>query len=219
MEIYEARDIYFSAAIKALESYVDDPTSIEVVRRSNDTDREFKFNEMIDPPTLYVTTYENEENMRLYLPFTEETKNNYSCPKPHADFGSLLVKVKDEWNKNILKKFGKSAFTEKNGLMDVTFGFDRLVVCRALEGKKISGSNDVSEQNEFSLQLFFHTLSKYLVVRYSWDNSYDMRKSPTPLAYNWITKCLCWFKELSFELQFKNALRKRRQRKTRSRLG
>ncbi|WP_122053697.1 hypothetical protein [Vibrio sp. Evd11] len=218
MEIYEARDIYFSAAIKALESYVDDPTSITVVRASKV--RQFIFNEMIDPPTLYVTTHKNEENMRLYLPFTQQTKANYNCPKPHADFTKLLVDLKGEWNKNILKKFGESAFTDKNGLMDVTLAFDRSLVKRAINGRNIKGLEPA--QDKFALQLFFHHLSNYMVVRYSWDDTHDMARIPNPLAYNLFTKCLCWFKELSLNIRHKKALRalrKQRQSVDNSRLG
>ena len=217
MEIYEARDIYFSAAIKALESYVDDPTSIKVVRQSNDTDRQFKFNEMIDPPTLYVTTYKHEENMRLYLPFTQQAKANYNCPNPHADFGQMLVKLKGEWNNNILKKFGESAFTNRNGSMDVTLAFDRSLVIRALKGRNIMALEPA--QDEFTLQLFFHHLSNYMVVRYSWDNTHDMARIPNPLAYNLFTKCLCWFKEFSLNTRHKKALREQRQRVDNPRLG
>lgn len=217
MEQYEASYIYFSAVIKALESYLDDPTSIKVVRESNDLNGEFKFNEMIDPPTLYVTTYQHEEHMCLYLPFTKKIKDNYSCPKPHEDFGSLLVKVKGEWNKNILKKFGESAFRNKNGSMDVTLAFNRSLVIRALNGKKIMAL--VPAQDDFSLQLFFHQLSNYMVVRYSWDDTHDMARIPNPLAYNLFTKCLCWFKEFSFNTRHKKALREERKRVDIPRLG
>lgn len=217
MEKYEARDIYFSAAIEVLESYVDDPTSIQVVRDSNVKSNQFVFDGMIDPPTLYVTTFKNEEHMRLYLPFTEHTKKNYNCPMAHPTYGRMLVNIKLEWHQNILKKFGESALRNKHGFTDITFGFSRSLVLRTIKGKKIEESKPA--QDEFALQLFFHHLSNYMVVCYSWDDTHDMARIPNPLAYNLFTKCLCWLKEFSLNTRHKKALREQRQRVDNPRLG